>query len=375
MTVRVGVDVGGTFTKAVAFDLDAGEVVAQAVVPTTHDHGGRRRRGRGRVRRRGGRARPAPERIELVTHSTTQAVNALLEGDVGTVGVIGIGRRPDLRKVGQAHPARRGRARAGQAAAHRARDARRHRRPRPGRGGAGPRPAGRGRRRARSASPRRSRPTTTRNEQARRRARRRAGPAGLHVDRAHRPLRPGAARGHRRDQRVDPARSRCSTADVVERGVADAGIVESPVMVMRGDGGATDLAGFRAAPVRTLYSGPAASVAGALRHTGVADGVVVEIGGTSTNVAAIKRGHPALSYVTVGEPRDGAARDRRAGHRRRRRLDAAAARGARSTASARAARTSPGCRTRASRDPATLTDAHRRGDRARGPATRPTTSW
>jgi N-methylhydantoinase A len=52
--------------------------------------------------------------------------------------------------------------------------------------------------------------------------------------------------------------------------------------------------------VRTLYSGPAASVAGALRHSRFADGVVVEIGGTSTNVAAIKRGHPALSYVTVG---------------------------------------------------------------------------
>jgi N-methylhydantoinase A/oxoprolinase/acetone carboxylase beta subunit len=29
-------------------------------------------------------------------------------------------------------------------------------------------------------------------------------------------------------------------------------------MVMRSDGGATDLAGFRAAPARTLYSGPAA---------------------------------------------------------------------------------------------------------------------
>ena len=45
------------------------------------------------------------------------------------------------------------------------------------------------------------------------------------------------------------------TADVVERGVAEVGI-ECPVMVMRGDGGATDLAGFRRAPARTLYSGP-----------------------------------------------------------------------------------------------------------------------
>src|SRR5262249_46295464 len=47
------------------------------------------------------------------------------------------------------------------------------------------------------------------------------------------------------------------TAGYVERGVRDAHI-DASVMVMRGDGGATDLAGFREAPVRTLYSGPAA---------------------------------------------------------------------------------------------------------------------
>ena len=70
-------------------------------------------------------------------------------------------------------------------------------------------------------------------------------------------------------------------------------------MVMRGDGGATDLEGFRRAPARTLYSGPAASVAGALRFAGVADGVVIEVGGTSTNVAAVKGGRPLLSYVQV----------------------------------------------------------------------------
>ncbi|MFM7534617.1 MAG: hydantoinase/oxoprolinase family protein, partial [Acidimicrobiales bacterium] len=71
------------------------------------------------------------------------------------------------------------------------------------------------------------------------------------------------------------------------------------VMVMRGDGGATDLEGFRAAPARTLYSGPAASVAGALRYARITDGIVVEVGGTSTNVASVRLGRPALSYVQV----------------------------------------------------------------------------
>ena len=113
MAVRVGVDVGGTFTKAVAFDLGPA-VVAEAVVPTTHDHP---------------TAWPpaswtcvaelaaqvGAERVELVTHSTTQAVNALLEGDVATVGMVGMGRRPDLRKARKRTELSNGRAERGQA--------------------------------------------------------------------------------------------------------------------------------------------------------------------------------------------------------------------------------------------------------------------
>ena len=68
---------------------------------------------------------------------------------------------------------------------------------------------------------------------------------------------------------------------------------------MRGDGGATNAEGFRREPARTLYSGPAASVAGVLRFSRLRDGVIVEVGGTSTNVAAVRDGRPALSYVQV----------------------------------------------------------------------------
>jgi N-methylhydantoinase A/oxoprolinase/acetone carboxylase beta subunit len=39
----------------------------------------------------------ARSQVELVAFSTTQAMNALLKGDVGTVGVVGIGYRPQLR--------------------------------------------------------------------------------------------------------------------------------------------------------------------------------------------------------------------------------------------------------------------------------------
>ena len=44
-------------------------------------------------------AQVGADQIELVTHSTTQAVNALLEGDVGKVGMVGMGRRPELAKA------------------------------------------------------------------------------------------------------------------------------------------------------------------------------------------------------------------------------------------------------------------------------------
>ena len=93
---------------------------------------------------------------------------------------------------------------------------------------------------------------------------------------------------------------------------------DSAVMVMRGDGGATDLAGFRRAPARTLYSGPAASVAGALRSNRIDDGVIVEVGGTSTNVAA-DPSRPSGAVVRAGrQPCDRDPRARRPGARRRR---------------------------------------------------------
>jgi N-methylhydantoinase A/oxoprolinase/acetone carboxylase beta subunit len=293
--IRVGVDVGGTFTKAVAFDLAAGRVVAQSVVPTSHE--AEAGVAAGVVEAVAAVAREVGAgTVGLVTHSTTQAVNALLEGDVGMVGVIGLGRRPDLRKVAkrtelagvELAPGRPLRTR------HELLDVT-----------DGPDRAAAGKALDRMVD---------------------AGVVAVAVAEAFSPdddsneqmlAEMAAARGlpvctsseltglYGLELRAVTAAINASiipialrTADVVEQGVARVGI-ESPVMVMRGDGGATDLPGFRRAPARTLYSGPAASVAGALRHSRFADGVVLEIGGTSTNVAAIKRGHPALSYVTV----------------------------------------------------------------------------
>ncbi|HTN25392.1 MAG TPA: hydantoinase/oxoprolinase family protein [Solirubrobacteraceae bacterium] len=292
---RVGVDVGGTFTKAVACDLETGAVVARAVLPTTHDDPQGVAAGVVRCVAQVA-AQIGGANIELVTHSTTQAVNALLEGDVGRVGVLGLGRKPDLRKARKRtcldrvdlSPGRRLQTSCefldvSDGLAPDALEAAIARMLAAG---------------VTSACVAEAFATEDDSHEATAVAALRA--AGL----------PACASCEMSglyglELRTVTAAINSSvlpiavqTAGYVEAGVAAAGI-DSPVMVMRGDGGATDLGGFRREPARTLYSGPAASVAGVLRFTRIEDGIVVEIGGTSTNVAAIKAGQPRLSYVQV----------------------------------------------------------------------------
>jgi N-methylhydantoinase A/oxoprolinase/acetone carboxylase beta subunit len=68
-----------------------------------------------------------------------------------------------------------------------------------------------------------------------------------------------------------------------------------PLMVVRGDGTLMGAEMALERPVETILSGPAASVVGALTLSGQEEGVVIDIGGTTTDIAWVKDGLPPIN--------------------------------------------------------------------------------
>jgi N-methylhydantoinase A/oxoprolinase/acetone carboxylase beta subunit len=70
--------------------------------------------------------------------------------------------------------------------------------------------------------------------------------------------------------------------------------IAAPLMVVRGDGALMAAAQAVERPIETILSGPAASLVGALWLTDRADAIVADIGGTTTDVALLRGGRPAI---------------------------------------------------------------------------------
>jgi N-methylhydantoinase A len=306
--IRVGIDVGGTFTKAVAIDMSTGGIVGKSTLSTTHKSNQGVAMGILQVLSDVmNKFEIQNSEVELIAHSTTQAVNALLEGDTVKVGIIGMGvsleksniiKRTNIKGVAL---------------------------------------GGNGKKYIKTCY----RYLDTSAYLAEEKVRSlileliREGAKVLVISEAY-----GVDDPSNEDFVENVARATFTWSDlkvpviaahdltgiygleirtmtavinasILPKAANTARFVEyavreklgisknTSIKVMKGDGGVTDIDAFETKPIITVLSGPAASVAGALLHLKVLNGVFIEVGGTSTNVCVIKDGKPKVNYATI----------------------------------------------------------------------------
>lgn len=296
--VRMGIDVGGTHTKAVAIDNQTQEIIGKSSVKTTHDHPNGVAEGVVRSFQNCLRENKIrPNDIVFVAHSTTQATNALIEGDVAKVGVIGMSkggiegflakRQTRLNDIDLGNNKKINISNAfltlKQLDEKRVYEV----------------------------------ISSLENEHAEvlvssmafgvdnsepeqlvyRIATEKNIPTTMASDITKlygltRRTRTAAINASILPKMLD-------TATSTERSVRDAG-VDVSLMIMRGDGGVMEISEMKKRPVLTMLSGPAASVMGSLMYLRASNGVYFEVGGTTTNIGVIKNGRPAIDYSIVG---------------------------------------------------------------------------
>lgn len=71
--------------------------------------------------------------------------------------------------------------------------------------------------------------------------------------------------------------------------------ISAPLVIVRGDGSLMSEEYARQKPVETMVSGPAASVAGGIFLTGEKDCIIIDMGGTTSDMALVENGRPDLT--------------------------------------------------------------------------------
>ncbi len=293
--VRIGIDVGGTFTDAVVIDADTYEVLAKKKIPTTHEEGV----AHGVVRiisELMEEQHIAPGDVSFIAHGTTQATNALLEGDVASVGILGMATGMDARgakgetAVGDIelaphkylksyHTFLDSKILSEDTAAEAIRSLRNQ--------GA----------QVIVASEAFSVDDPA-NEQ---KVIAKAEEMGLYCTGGHEISQLYGLKMRTRTAVVNASLipKMMETANMTEQAVRDTKI-ESDLMIMRCDGGVMSIEEVRKRPILTMLSGLAAGVAGALMYEKVSDGIFFEAGGTSVDISVIKNGKVMIKYAQVG---------------------------------------------------------------------------
>jgi N-methylhydantoinase A len=294
---RIGIDVGGTFTKAVLIDNSSHEVIGRFSVLTTHSDPRGVAKGvvdvfRNVLEQSG----VDPKEVIFLAHSTTQATNALLEGDVASVGVIGMSTRVESLLA-------------------KSQSAMKPIELAPGRY---MKPANRFLMKETLSDQTIRKAIEELKEEgakvivassafgvddneAEETVRRLVVEAGLAATCGNEITKLYGLTTRTRTAVINASilPKMIDTAVMTEASVREAGI-QAPLMIMRGDGGVMDIREMRRRPVMTMLSGPAASVAGALMYLRVSDGIYFEVGGTSTNIGVIRNGRPTVKYARVG---------------------------------------------------------------------------
>lgn len=298
MKVRIGIDVGGTFTDAVAIDNDTYELIGSVKVPTTHNAKEGVAAGIIQVLHQVmEQCHIAPEDVNFIAHGTTQATNALLEGDVANVGVVTLGQGLQGAKskgdttIGDIELAPKKFLRSFNSYVDT------------------------------SSADLDTAIRSALQELKDKGCTSFVAAEAFSVDDPARENRtvelckeadlPGTATNDISKLYGLKIRTRTAVvnasimpkmleaATMTDESIKAANI-QSPLMVMRCDGGVMTVAEVRNRPILTILSGPAAGVAGALMYEKLTDGLFFEVGGTSTDISCVKDGKVMIRYAEVG---------------------------------------------------------------------------